>query len=725
MKAEHPTEKGGEAEPGAGTLHDNDDSVYSLLEDAADAAAPGRVDLPPGSVLNMELSHLAFNERVLELARDHRIPLLEKVRFVSIFGSNLDEFFITRVAGFKRQVAMKNEKPTLDGISPTEQLRLIDERTRELLRTVYDVIVPELSMELKEAGIEIISWNSVTDAERGYLRSHYTTEMDAVIYPVYVRSGAPFPHVRNLRPAFITRIRSDDGGGDDQIAILELPGDVPRLLPLPGGRRFVPLEEVIRFNLPRLTGSTDAVDAYLFRVTRSGNLTLDAENIEDIVAAVAENVALRPFQPVVRIEVEDSMPKWGREYLFENLNEEAESRLSHLSPQDLYSIRGPIDLGRLGILADLPIDALRFPPARRFSPLRRDCPVVDQLREEDVLVRFPRHSFESTVERFIHEAADDPLVEEIWITLYRTNRASRIVRLLRRAHRNGKSVTALIEVKASFDEQRNIEWARTLESAGIRVLYGPPSLKVHAKIACVVRNEDGTPTAYSFVGTGNLNAATASSYTDLGLLTADSETGRELVALFSTLAGDAETTEYRKLVVAPFNMRRTFLELIARETDHASAGRPAHISVKLNGIADKEIIAALYRANDAGVNIDLLVRGICAVRPAVPGLSERIRVVAIAGRYLEHSRIIRFENAGKPEYFIGSADWRGRNLTRRVEAATPILNPKHRVRLDRILQGALDHPDAWDLQPDGRYVRRRNAPEQIRPVPGSSALAGG
>jgi polyphosphate kinase len=491
---------------------------------------------------------------------------------------------------------------------------------------------------------------------------------------------------------------------------------------LPGGRRFVPVEEVIRYNLPRLTGSADAADAHLFRVTRSGNLSLDAENIEDIVAAVAENVALRPFQPVVRIEVEDSMPTWAREYLFESLQEEAESRLSHLSPQDLYSIRGPIDLGRLGILADLPIDSLHFPPARRYSPLGRDCPVVDQLRKQDVLVRFPRHSFESTVERFIHEAADDPLVEAISITLYRTNRASRIVRLLRRAHRNGKSVTAMIEVKASFDEQRNIEWARTLESAGIRVLYGPPSLKVHAKIACVVRRESGARRAYSFVGTGNLNAATASAYTDLGLLTSDPIIGRELEALFATLAGDQQTTEYQRLIVAPFNMRQTFLELIDRETDHAAAGRPAHISAKLNGIADKEVVAALYRANDAGVNIDLLVRGICVVRPAVPGLSERIRVVALAGRYLEHSRVFRFENAGEPEYFIGSADWRGRNLTRRVEAAAPILNPKHRARLDRILQRALNHPDAWDLQPDGSYIRRRNSPEQLRPVPGSSSL---
>ena len=457
-----------------------------VLEAAVKAARTKHVELPSGALLNMELSVLAFNERVLELALDPGVPLLERVRFLSIFGSNLDEFYMTRVAGFKRQVAMNNEKQTLDGITPVEQLRLIDERVRRLLDLVYGTIVPQLSQQLGEVGIEVVRWSELSEFDHRYLGTHYGTGIDAVFAPVYVRRGEPFPHVRNLRPAFLAEVPGDGVMGD-HFAILELPGDLPRLLPLPGGRRFIPLEDVVRANLPRLTGAPEFVEAHLFRVTRSGNLTLDAENIEDIVEAVAENVALRPFQPVVRIEVEADMPFARREYLLEELGKEATSRLSELTHDDLFEIAGPIDLSRLRTVGDLPIDALHYPRRKRSSPLRRDVPVFEQLEQRDFLVRFPRHSFERTVERFIREATNDPRVEEINVTLYRTNRASRVVRLLRRAKQKGKAVTAFIEVKASFDEQRNIEWARTLESSGIRVLYGPSFLKVHAKIASVTR----------------------------------------------------------------------------------------------------------------------------------------------------------------------------------------------------------------------------------------------
>jgi polyphosphate kinase len=710
----------GRGSPGTGTR--SPDPPATWLDIAAKAASPSRVKLPSSALLNMELSILAFNERVLELALDSQMPLLERVRFLSIFGSNLDEFFMTRVAGFKRQVALNNEKPTLDGVKPREQLRLIDECTRALLDAVYTGIIPTLVEQLREEGLEVIRWKQLNDEEREYLRSNYAMQLDAVIAPVYVRRGAPFPHIRNLRPAFLAQLPASAGEREDQFAILELPGDVPRLLPLPGGRRFTPLEDVIRASLPRLIGASEPVDAHLFRVTRSGNLSLDAENIEDIVEAVAENVALRPFQPVVRIEVEERMPPERREYLLTELRKEARSRLSDLGEEDVFTVHGPIDLERLRVVGELPISSLRFPPQKRSSPFRRDIPILEQLKKRNVLVRFPRHSFERTVERFIREAANDPDVEQIYVTLYRTSRSSRVVRLLRSAQGKGKSVTALVEVKASFDEQRNIEWARSLESAGIRVLYGSPSLKVHAKIASVSRREGNERRIYSYIGTGNLNAATAAAYTDLGVFTADPEVGRELDDLFATMAGDREQHDYPSLLVAPFNMRECFLRKIEREVQHAMAGRSAGLSVKLNGIADKEIIAELYRASAAGVQVDLIVRGVCALRPAVPGLSERIRVVAIAGRFLEHSRIFRFHNDGDAEYYIGSADWRGRNLSRRVEVAVPILDPKHRARLDAILKEDLNRKDAWDLRADGRYVRRNPQTGIVR-LPGTSALA--
>lgn len=694
-----------------------------FLEEAARAAASPRVDLPPGSMLNMELSQLAFAERVLDLAFDSRIPLLERARFVSIFGGNLDEFFMTRVAGFKRQVASGKRKQTLDGLTPVQQLRCIDTRVRELLALAHHTVVPSLAEDLRAAGIEIVPWDHLSDGEKDHLRRTYTAELGTALRPVLVQPGGPFPHVRNLRPVFLVRAADETSPRGERILILELPGDIPRLLPLPGGMRFVNLDQVIRADLSRYVGAWGDVEASLFRVTREGNLLLDEENVDDIVEAVSENVALRPFQPVVRVEVESAMPESARSRLLDWLSGTEAEGVDPLSGQDLHVIEGPLDLERLGIIADLPIDSLRYPRARRYNPLGTGSTVFDQLRERDILIRFPRHSFRRTLERFIHEAGADGATEEIWVTLYRTNRSSRIVRLLRRAHRNGKAVCALVELKASFDEQRNLEWARMLESAGIRVFYGSPSLKVHAKIACVVRREGKNRRVYSYLSTGNLNAVTAVAYTDLGLLTADPEIGEELRALFGTLAGEERRTEYEKLIVAPFSMRRAFLGLIERETLRARAGETARITAKLNGIADRQIIAALYEASSAGVEIDLLVRGICSIRPGVPGLSDRIRIVAHAGRYLEHSRVFRFWNGGDPEYYIGSADLRGRNLSRRVEVAAPVTDPRHRARLDRILEAGMKHPDAWELRSDGCYVRRRAAPGADWRLAGASALA--
>jgi polyphosphate kinase len=656
-------------------------------------------------MLNMELSQLAFNERVIELARDLRVPLLERVRFLSIFGRNMDEFFSTRVAGFKRQVALGNTKKTLDGLSPSEQLRAIDEKTRHLVEMIDGQVFPEISAEMRDAGVEILTWSDLLPHEMEQLRTNYGPLLHSTLSPIRIPATGPFPHVRNLRPALIVRIDGEEAG-EGEMELIELPGDMARLLPLAGGRRFLPVEELIRADLERLLHPRTARDAHLFRVTRSGNLSLDAEDVPDIVQAVAEHLARRPFQPIVRIEVEEQMPEVLESHLLERLGDEAEARLGVLGKEDVYRITSFLDLSRLQEIASLPIDDLRYATARRGSPFHRTPSIFDQIAAADVLTRFPTHSFGRTVERFVHEATLDPDVEEIRLTLYRTSRSSKLVRLLRRAHRAGKKVIVLIELKASFDESRNIEWSRTLESAGIQVHFGAPFLKVHAKIASVVRRENGVRRLYTYIGTGNLNASTAAAYTDLGLFTADPAIGRDVENLFATLAGEADVDDYPSLIVAPFNMRRRFLELIEREVGHARAGRTAKIAVKLNGIADREVISALYAASGAGVEIDLIVRGICALRPGVPGMSDLIRVVARAGRYLEHTRIFRFENGGDPEYFIGSADWRGRNLSRRVEVATPVFAAAHRRRLDHILRSDARDPDAWDLMPDGRYIRR-------------------
>lgn len=677
-------------------------SGLAALERAAREAAPAKVDLDPSSLINMELSHLEFQDRVVDLGADPAVPLLERVRFISILGGNLDEFFMTRVAGFKRQIALGNGKKTLDGMKPDDQLRVIDERVRPLLDRVYRQVIPDLLAELQVHGIEILKADQLEAAELKYLKSNYIPQLDAVVTPLRVPKKKAFPHVRNLRPALVVRL---DEEGKDRLTVVEMPGDVPKLVPLPGGRRFVPLEEVMRMSMPRLLDGVDLRGAYLFRVTRSGNLLLDADNPDDLVEAVAETVARRPFQPIVRLEVEEAIPADIRENLLLQMKTEAERRLSVLGEKDVFTVEGLIDLNRFGELAGLPIPELRYPKIRRTVPLKAEPSIFAQLRNRDVLVRFPNNSFERTVEHFLQESATDPAVESICITLYRTNRSSKVVKLLQRAHQNGKAVLAMIEVKASFDERRNIEWARTLEAAGIRVLYGPPTLKVHAKIASVRRREEGGVRTYSYVGTGNLNAATAAAYTDLGVLTADRKIGEELELLFQTMAGDGDHEKYDALIVAPFNMRKRFLSLIEREIEHARTGRGGSMTVKLNGIADREIIADLYRASQAGVKMDLICRGICALRPGIEGVSENIRVFSIVGRYLEHSRIYRFQNAGSPEYFIGSADWRGRNLGRRVEVVAPVVLSGHRKILDRILSDDLSSPNAWELQPDGKYVR--------------------
>ncbi|HEX2190842.1 MAG TPA: polyphosphate kinase 1 [Longimicrobiaceae bacterium] len=672
-------------------------------------------ELPPGSLLNMELSSLAFNRRVLVLAEDPRTPLLERVRFVSIFSANLDEFFRVRIAGFKHQVAAGSTKRTLDGATPVAQLEAMRSRGFELADRAYDLLRDRLLPELAEHGIHVLEIDALTADEHAFLRGYYRDKVHPLLQPLAAGPGHAFPHIRNLRPALAVVVR-DPHDGELRLSVLALPGELPRLVPIPGGDRMVPLEAVVRAHLREVYPGVELVHACLFRVTRSAELHVPkGEVVGDLLRAVEEELAKRPYRPVVRLEVERGTAPAVRDLLLRELRFEARDAPVGLEDDDVYQVDGLIDLRGLHEVAGLPFPELKYPPFRGRDPLRGAESVIGTLRERDVLVHFPYDSFEGTVERFLLEASEDPEVVSIRLALYRTNRSSRIVEALRRASERGKEVVALVELTARFDEQRNVEWARYLQASGIRVAYGIPGQKIHAKVALVVRREGTEMRQTAYIGTGNLNASTASSYTDLGLLTADPELAADVAHLFALLTGEREEHRFRKLLVAPFNLRERFLELIAREADHARYGRGGHLRVKINGLADRTMIAALYEASRAGVRVELIVRGICSLRPGVPGYSENVRVVSKLGRFLEHARIFRFANAGQPEYYIGSADWRTRNLATRVEVVAPVADPGHRAELDRVLDEQLADPDAWELGSDGSYYRRpARAPHAAR-----------
>jgi len=680
-------------------------------------------ELPAGALLNMELSLLAFNRRVLALAMDERVPLMERVRFVSIFGANMDEFFRVRVSGFKRQLSEGSTKRTMDGVTPEQQLDAIGIRARRLADSSYRVLHTELLPALREHGVVIVEPDALTPEDDDFLRGYYEGSVHAVLTPLAAGPGHPFPHIRNLRPA-VAAILREPLTGTERLGIVELPDGLPRFIPLPGDGRFLPLEALVRGALPRLYPGVEVEVASTFRVTRSAELHLHDRSAADLLNAVQEEVRQRRFRPVVRLEVESEMPPRMRDILLRELQYEVPERVSALGESDVYSLPQPIDLRAVRELDVVDEPGLHYPPApEHTSPITADRPIFDVLKEGEVLVSFPEDSFEATVERFVLEAAEDPDVLAIKLALYRTNRKSRLVEAMRKASARGKQVVALVELTARFDEESNIEWARHLRQHGIHVIYGIPGLKVHAKVALVVRRETAGVRRYAYVGTGNLNATTAAAYTDLGILSADPGLGEDVNELFNILSGAGGTPVFKHLLVAPYNMRRRFLEMIAREAEHARAGRGGHIQAKFNGLADREMIAALYRASRAGVQVDLIVRSLCSLRPGVRGLSDNIRVFSILGRYLEHARIFRFANAGEPEYFIGSADWRTRNLSRRVEVVAPIRDPAHRARLDAILAAQLDDPYAWELGPDGTYYQRpETPPRDARPASGRVAI---
>lgn len=661
----------------------------------------------PDQFINMQLSSLEFNARVLALAEDPATPLAARLRFLSIFSSNLDHFFMVEVGGLQHLVVRGKNEPSPDGLTPSEELDAIAIRLRPLIARLYRTLAELAGGSLAVAGIRLSSWADLDAGAQAQLTRRFREEIVPLLTPKALTRapGHTFPQLADRRLALAVMLR-DQPESPVHFAAVELPGSVPRFLPA-GEGRVVPLEAVVRAGLGDLFPGREIVTAHAFRVTRSGDIQLDELAAASFVQAVAEEVRRRPWGPVVRIEVERDMPPSLRELLQRELRFEESEHHSALGLSDVYEADGPVDLSALDALASQVSRAgLDYQSHHSRDPFAGEPSVLRALEQRDVLVHHPYDAFAASFERFIAEAADDPAVVAIKLTLYRPGGPSAIGNALHRAAARGVDVSVFVELKARFDEELNIGWAQSLKAAGIHVVTGLATLKTHAKIALVVRRDGSRTRRYAHVGSGNYNPDTAKVYTDLGLFTANDAIAEDVHALFNELTGSSRPpqTAFRRLLVAPTNMLDRFLSLIARETEHARAGRGGQIRAKLNALADATVIGALYRASQAGVDIELVVRGLCMLRPGVPGLSERIRVVSVLGRFLEHARIYRFANAGAPEYFIGSADWRPRNLRRRVEVLAPVDDAAARARLDHILELELDDPASWLLLSDGSYT---------------------
>jgi polyphosphate kinase len=650
--------------------------------------------------LNRELSWLEFNARVLHEARDARNPLLERVRFAAIFAGNLDEFFQVRIAGLRQQVEAGAVARAPDGRTPAEQLGAARERVLELVAD-HSAIFVELRQALAAEGVSIVDYAAIPEYHE-VLRQRFLDEIFPVLTPLAVDPGHPFPYISTLSLSIAVGL-VDPETNERVFARVKVPQILPRLLEVEPNR-FITIDQVIEANLQYLFTGMQVVDSHLFRVTRNADFTVEEDEADDLLMAIEEELRRRRFGEAVRLEVERTMPAATRNLLLRGLGLEAD---------DCYEITGMLDLTALYRIADLEIPELRAVPWTPVTPPRLIPPDEDEpadvfaaVRAGDILVHHPYESFAASVERFIAQAADDPDVLTIKMTLYRTSGDSPIVQSLIRAAERGKQVVVLVEIKARFDEEANIIWARKLERAGAHVVYGLVGLKTHSKTALVVRREGSGLRLYVHIGTGNYNPKTARLYIDLGLLTARPEIGADVTDLFNVLTGLSRQRTFRRLLVAPHSLRSGFLELVEREITHAAAGRPARIVLKLNAIVDLPVIEALYRASSAGVDIDLIIRGACSIQPGIPGISDRIRVRSIIGEFLEHSRIWGFQNGGSPEWFIGSADLMDRNLDRRVEAVVPVEDSDARARIAEIVDLMLiDDRRSWQLQPNARWVR--------------------
>jgi len=662
---------------------------------------------------------MEFNARVLYEARDSRNPLLDRVKFLAIFASNLDEFFQIRISGLRRAAESSRVAQLFDGPQPGEQLAEVRRRVLELVEEQAKLL-RKIRRELAAEGIEIVDYRRVEE-HHAELRERFIAEIYPVLTPLAVDPGHPFPYISSLTLSVAVGLR-DPATGERRFARVKVPAVLPRLVELPPRRgkadpqthRFVLLDQVIEANLDLLFNGMDVVERHLFRVTRDADLALDDEDTDDLVEAMEEELRRRRFGEPVRLEIERSMPDETRALLLEGLD---------VRVDETYEIRGMLDMTSLWQIAELDRPDLKAPPwspviPARLAPLDEDEPadVFGAMRTADLLVHHPYESFTASVERLVEQAADDPDVLAIKQTLYRTSLDSRVVNHLIRAAEQGKQVVVLVEIKARFDEQANIEWAKRLERSGAHVVYGLMGLKTHCKTLLIVRREGPTLRRYVHIGTGNYNHKTARTYVDLGLFTCRQDIGSDITDLFNQLTGLSRQRTFRRLIVAPAGMRDSFIALVDREIEHARAGRPARIVLKMNALVDRACVEALYRASSGGVDVDLIIRGACVLVPEVEGLSDRIHVRSIVGEFLEHSRIWRFENGGDPAWFIGSADLMDRNLDRRIEAFVPIDDSDAQREIDAILEALLtDDRRAWSLSGDGRWQRV----ERLTGVPGT------
>jgi polyphosphate kinase len=675
----------------------------------------------PELYVNRELSLLEFQKRVLEEAQDEAVPLLERVKFLSIVGSNLEEFFMVRVAGLKRQVEKGVLECGPDGMTPASQLAAVRQRVAVLFRDAHECWQRELVPSLLNAGIQIADYSELSSTQRSALSKYFHETVFPTLTPLAFDPGRPFPHISNLSLNLAVLIRDKDGV--EHFARVKIPNSIPQLVavvPPPRGKApdhknparqsFVWLEQVVAANLKLLFPGMKVLEAHPFHVTRDADTAIQELEAGDLLESVEEGVWQRRFADVIRLEVNEAMPQSVLDILIENLE---------VDRDDVYQIKGPLALSRLRHLGAIDRPELKYPPfvpgiPSALEPDEDTEDIFAAIRRQDILLQHPFDSFQPVVS-FLQQAARDPAVLAIKITLYRVGRNAPVVENLLKAIENDKQVAALVELKARFDEESNIEWARALEREGVHVVYGLQGLKVHCKVALVVRQEGNVIRRYVHLSTGNYNSVTSQLYTDFGMFTCDEEIGADCTDLFNYLTGYSAKAEYRKLLVAPIDLRIHLEQMIRREIDHQRRGERGHLIFKMNALVDPRAIRLLYEASQAGVKVDLLVRGICCLRPGIKGVSENIKVISIVGRFLEHSRIYYFRNAGQEELYMGSADLMPRNLDRRVEVVFPVNDPKLVRHLhDDVLSIYLaDTVKARHMQPNGSYSRSSRRAEPL------------
>jgi polyphosphate kinase len=688
---------------------DDDRTSSDFDDDFEPLDIDGAPELPAERYLDRELSWLAFNQRVLELAEDPRLPVLERANFLAIFASNLDEFFMVRVAGLKRRIVTGLAVPTNVGRSPVDVLSDVSRTAHELMERHAAAYQQLVKPALADAGIRIITWAELAPDEQGQLHEYFGGQIFPVLMPLAVDPAHPFPYISGLSLNLSVRVRNSRTGRQE-FARVKVPQMLPRFVRVDTSEsienaRYITLEDLIANHLGDLFPGMEILEHHVFRVTRNEDVEIEEDETENLIKALEKELLRRRFGPPIRLEITDDMDDVTLGLLVRELD---------VTAQEVYRLPAPLDLGGLFDLSRIDRPELHYPthvPTTNLqlqpSEPNRRPDVFRAISRQDVLLHHPYESFATSVQAFLEQAATDPDVLAIKQTLYRTSGDSPIVEALIDAAESGKQVLALVEIKARFDEQANITWARKLEKAGVHVVYGLVGLKTHCKLALVIRQEQGGLRHYSHIGTGNYNPKTSRIYEDLGLLTADDQVGKDLTRLFNELSGYAIEKKFKRLLVAPLHLRKGLLKHITNEMRNAEDGRPSGIRIKVNSIVDEAIIDALYRASNAGVPIDVWVRGICSLRPGIEGLSENIRVRSILGRYLEHSRVFSFLNDGDPQVFIGSADMMHRNLDRRVEALVRLTEPDHVAEIDGMFDQAMDErTSSWWLDGDGVWTRR-------------------